>query len=155
MSNAGRKSKLTPEVVEKITGAIKMGNDNKVAAALAGISEPTYYMWLDKAKEPNARKVYVEFLESVEQAQAQAEAFAVAKVQKAANDGKWQASTWWLERKHPKRWGQTNKIKQEISGVNGEPINISVDDMRKQVLAFLNEGKNGSIHSGTDTDPTA
>ena len=155
MSEAGRKSKLTPEVIEKITSAIRMGNDNKVAAALAGISEATYYKWLTEAEKADADPLFIEFSESVTQAQAQAEARAVSLIQKASNEGRWQASSWWLERKHPERWGRNDKIRQEISGTDGEPLVLSVDEMRKSVLAFLNESKHGSINSGTDTDPTA
>lgn len=150
----GRPTKLTTETVEKITNYIKLGNDNKVAAALAGVGESTFYLWLAKAEEEDAESHYVDFLESIQQAQAAAEARAVSLVQKAATDGKWQASTWWLERKHPERWGQTNKIKQEITGADGAPLALTDDEMKAAVLGLL-RGGNGSITDRDDSETTS
>lgn len=152
---AGRPTKLTRETIDKICLAIRAGNYAKIAAQMAGIGESTYYEWLAIAKEPDCDLLFTELAESVQRAEADAEVAAVALIRQAANNGSWQAAGWLLERKSGERWGRNDKLRQEITGVNGEPISISVDDMRASVLTFLNEGKqNGSINSGTDKDST-
>jgi hypothetical protein len=150
----GRKSKLTPETTRLFVQSIKAGNDKKVAADVAGIGETTLYRWLEIADQPDAPEEYREFRESLTQAEAEAEVRAVALIRQAAEEGKWQAASWWLERKHNERWG--NKIKQEISGVNGSPITISIEEAKKAVLAYLEEGDStdGTISSGENTSTT-
>lgn len=138
-----RPSKLTKELIDTITLAIRAGNDKKVAAQLAGISESTYYSWLEQAKEPDAEPELLEFLESVEQAEAYAEVMRITRITQAADNGTWQAAAWWLERKHSERWGRNDKLRTEISGPNGQPIRIATtadEDARKAILEFLNEG---------------
>ena len=150
-----RKSKLTPEVTERIVTAIQAGNYAKVAAEMAGIGETTFYRWLEMAEEPNAHKKYREFRESIERAEAVAEVMAVARIRQAADNGTWQAASWFLERKHGERWGRNDKLRQEISGPNGSPISLSLEEAKKAVLAFLDEGEdNGLINQGTDTEQT-
>jgi hypothetical protein len=153
---AGRPTKLTQETIDKICLAIRAGNYAKIAAQMAGIGESTYYEWLSIAKEPDCDVLFTELAESIQRAEADAEVAAVALIRQAANNGSWQAAGWLLERKNGERWGRNDKLRQEITGTNGEPISVSIDDMRASVLAFLNEGKkNGSITSGTDTDSTS
>ena len=150
-----RPTKLTKEVTERICLAIRVGNHAKVAAALAGIGETTYYEWLKKSEEPNAKKEYREFRESIERAEAEAEMEAVARIRQASNNGNWKAASWYLERKHSERWGRNDKIRQEITGADGAPIAITLEEAKKAVLAFLDEGEdNGLINSGTDTTET-
>lgn len=46
----GRKSKINPERIDTIIASIERGEPNSVAAALAGISESTFYNWLDRGE---------------------------------------------------------------------------------------------------------
>jgi hypothetical protein len=151
-----RPTKLTPEVVKKIVLAINAGNYAKVAAQMAGIGETTYYRWLELSEKPNARKEYREFRESIERAEAEAEVIALTRVRQAADNGDWKAAGWFLERKHGDRWGRNDKIRQEISGVDGAPIMLSIDEAKKAVLAFLEEGETEYefINSGEDSSTT-
>lgn len=128
VSKKGRKSKLDDSRREKLLKAIRVGNDKKVACALAGISETTLYRWLELAQKKNARAELREFRELLERAEAEAEVLKVSRIAQAADNGRWQAAAWWLERKHPERWGQQTKIKAEVSGPNGEPIAISIEE---------------------------
>ena len=148
-----RPSKLTEDVINRILLSIRVGNDKKVAAAMAGISESTLYSWLEQAKKPDAEPEFLEFLESLTQAEAEAEINAVGRIRQAADNGRWQASAWWLERKYGERWGRNDKIRQEISGPNGAPLILSIEDAKKAVLAYLDEGdsKDGFINSGSDS----
>jgi hypothetical protein len=150
-----RPTKLTKEVTDKICLAIRAGNYAKVAAAMAGVGETTYYRWLELSEESNAKKEYREFRESIERAEAEAEVAAIARIRQAADNGDWKAAGWYLERKHGERWGRNDKLRQEITGANGEPIALSLEEAKKAVLAFLDEGEdNGLINTRTDTEET-
>ena len=133
----GRPTDLTPQAQAKIVLAIVGGNDNKVAAAHAGIGESTFYAWLDRGRKELARLAassrakpkasetpFVEFLEAIQKAQADAETRNVALIAKAAQDGTWTAAAWWLERKYPERWGR--KDRHEVTGKDGNDITITV-----------------------------
>ena len=54
---AGRPTDLTPAVQARIVQAIVGGNDNKVAAAYAGIGESTFYAWLERGRKERAAAV--------------------------------------------------------------------------------------------------
>jgi len=141
----GRKSKLDKDRQDKLLKAIRVGNDKKVACALAGISEATLYRWLEQSREKNATEQLREFRESFERVEAEAEVLKVSRIAQAADNGRWQAAAWWLERKYPERWAQQTKIKAELSGPDGKPIAISVEEARKIVLEMLNEGESSGL----------
>lgn len=150
-----RKLKITQDTTDKICLAIRAGNYAKVAAEMAGIGETTYYRWLELGQKEGASKVYREFWESIKRAEADAEVAAVALIRQAANNGTWQAASWLLERKHGERWGRNDKLRQEITGANGSPVVLSIEDARKAVLAFLDEGdKDEPVDTGADTTET-
>lgn len=120
---AGRRSKLTPELVQAFTDALVEGNCIETAAALAGISHTTYYRWLEAGRKAKAGAFW-EFCEAVKKAEAKAEADRVRRIQTAGKDGNWQADAWWLERRRPERWGRRER--HELSGLGGEAITILV-----------------------------
>lgn len=80
---AGRKSKFTPEVVKKITDALRVGNTRKAAAEASGISESLFYEWIKKG-EAARNGPFLEFLEAVTRAEAECEVQNVAIIKKAA-----------------------------------------------------------------------
>lgn len=130
----GRPTKLTPELQEEICAAIRAGNYIEPSAARAGVDKSSLYSWFKKAgveldrvrrgrdKGRNCRvsarlQPYVDFLEAVKKAEAEAEARDVAIIAKAALK-QWQAAAWRLERKHYTRWGRKQAIeyKEEKRG---------------------------------------
>jgi len=139
VAKRGRKSKLDNDRRDKLLKAIRYGNDKKIACAFAGISEATLYRWLEQAQKKNARAELREFRESLERAEAEAEVIKISRVTQAADNGRWQAAAWWLERKHPERWGQQTRIKAELSGPDGAPITFAIEEARKVVLEMLEE----------------
>jgi len=148
---AGRKLTLTTELIDRICLAIRAGNYAKVACEMVGIGESTYYHWLELAEKPNAKPIYRELLESIKRAEAEAEVQSVALIKQAAQEGKWQAATWYLERKHNDRWGRKDTLTQQITGANGESLFAVVDEARKSVLDFLGEDEEDeSISIGED-----
>ena len=94
----GRPSKYNEANAKKITDAVRVGATYKLACSYAGISDETFANW---------RKRYPEF----EQALVEAEGGAVVKwlalIDKAAQDGTWQAAAWKLERRYPREYGRT------------------------------------------------
>jgi len=150
-----RPTKLTPELQENIVMAINAGNYSKVAAEMVGIGETTFYRWMEEGAKPDGKKEYREFRESIKRAEAQAEVVSVARIRQAANEGTWQAAAWYLERKHGDRWGRNDKVRQEISGPEGAPVSLTIEDAKKAVLAFLGEGEDEFITEGADSTTTA
>jgi transposase len=93
-----RPSKYTPEVVKRVTDAIKLGATYELAAAYAGIAESTFYDW--QAKKP-------EFSEAVKSAEGTAAVGWLARIEQAASAGNWTAAAWKLERRYPEMYGRT------------------------------------------------
>ena len=118
----GRKPKLNPDTQERIVSAIAAGNYNSVAAQYGGISEGTFYRWMEQGEKASSG-LYHEFHEAVKKAESQAEVRNVAIIERAAQDT-WQAAAWWLERKHFARWGRKERI--EATGKDGQPLIIRV-----------------------------
>jgi hypothetical protein len=116
-----RRSKLTPEVQQRICDAVVIGATYEHAAAYGGIAQSTLYEWL-KAKP--------EFSEALKAAEARAVVGWLAKIEKAASDGTWQAAAWKLERRYPNVFGRT--VQQvEHSGPGAEPLTIRIVDERE------------------------
>jgi transposase len=117
------KTKLTPEVQDRIVAALRAGNYQETAAAYAGISAKTFYEWLNRGEsEEPKEEAFRNFREAVEKAKADAEVRDIALIDKAAHDGSWQAAAWKLERKFPNRWGRVTRT--EISGPEGKPVEV-------------------------------
>lgn len=95
---AGRKTKYTPETIEKLLQAIRMGATYDLACKYAGISFELFCQW---------RNEKVDFLDAVKEAEGQAAYGWLEKIEKAANDGNWQAAAWKLERRYPRDYGKT------------------------------------------------
>jgi len=108
---AGRNSKLTPDRQERICDALRNGNTRRVAAILGGISEATFYNWVERANPEHAeyQEKYLQFLEAVKEAEADAEADSVQGIKLAARNS-WQAHAWFLERKNPKDWARREHV---------------------------------------------
>jgi hypothetical protein len=105
-----RKTKYTPEVVKKLTDAIKLGATYQLACGYAGISFETFNEW---------RKAKPEFSEQVSLAEGSGAVTWLAKIEKAASVGTWQAAAWKLERRYPQEYGRTV---QEHQGKDGTPL---------------------------------
>ena len=97
-----RNTTLTHSKIREITEHIKTGNFTVVACRLAGVSERTYYHWLERRKEPEDG-IYSELYNAIKKAEAEREAALVHKLAKS-NDLK--ATMWMLERIAPERWGR-------------------------------------------------
>jgi transposase len=92
-----RKTKLTPDTIQRITQAIAMGATYELASKYGGIHESTFYEWMNTKNE---------FSDAVKKAEGQAAVGWLAKIEKAANEGEWQAAAWKLERRYPQSYGR-------------------------------------------------
>ena len=147
-----RPSKLTPEVQENICNWLKLGYYQEDAAIMAGISPSTYYEWMKKGEServalesgedmlalpdtslpapedgtPEVELVFpfMEFSEAVKKARAEAEGAHIKNIRKAADNGVWQASAWFLERSHPKKWGKRSQL--DLVAENDEPVQFEI-----------------------------
>lgn len=117
--------KLDAALIEKAHKLISEGHYAVVVCSYLGISEAIYYKWIQKAKEDlsnNKKSIYIEFFESIKEAEAKAEMRHLQNITKAAIDGTWQASAWFLERKHKDKW--SNKQEVQLSGDDDKPIKV-------------------------------
>jgi transposase len=142
------KSKLTPERQSRIVEALSNGNYIETSARYAGITPQGMYKWINRGNTERQRiadgetpkqseRIYVDFVEAVEKARATAEMRNVSLIQKAAIDGTWQASAWFLERSYPKRWGRSDRV--EHTGADGGPVEVAVslDELESKVVELL------------------
>ena len=135
-------TKFNNETCHKIIQALEAGNYRKTAAALAGVSESTFYSWIDKAKQRKTGK-YVEFLESVKKAEEKAKAYHLQQIRKASENGSWQASAWYLERKHPNEWGRKQQVDMKAEVKSEVKTRISFSN-KTQISILEEEGYDGS-----------
>jgi hypothetical protein len=103
------KSKLTPEIKDKIGTNITLGMPLKFAAQAAGISESTFYEWMSRG-EKEKKGQFSEFSEYIKECQSKAVQLHLKLITKAAKDGSWQASAWILERRHPEEFGRRDRV---------------------------------------------
>ena len=149
--SAGRKTALLDVTKEQsLLDYIRIGTPVRKAVTASGIAEKTFYNWMSRglaererlsismtAKSNPTEVVFLQFLQRVEQARAEAIAKKVAVIAKSGNDGDWRAAAWWLERQVPEEFGKTEKF--EIGGNNGDPIKIQVEmgDLEDKIAKVL------------------
>lgn len=117
----GRKHGLTAEVARTIVDALEAGAFQRDAAHAAGISEATYYRWLQAGAQPDAHPELREFYEAATRARARAKVDALKRVRCAMGD-EWRAAAWYLERSYPAEYG---RVRVEHSGPDGGPLEFA------------------------------
>jgi len=131
-------SKLTPDTQARIVQALRLGATFELAAQYGGVSYDTFNNWrkrgeaeLDRMARARKRTdadpdelPFVQFFEATKAAEADAVVGWLAKIEKAASDGNWQAAAWKLERRYPRDYGRTV---QEHSGPGGGAVTIRIE----------------------------
>src|SRR3972149_2762024 len=122
-----RPTKLTEDTQTRIVQAITMGATYELAAQYGGVAYNTFNEWLKKGNNGNGdgtnTKRYQEFYEAVKKAEGNAVVGWLAKIEKAANEGNWQAAAWKLEPRYPQDYGRRVI---EAQGKDGGAIPIAV-----------------------------
>lgn len=130
-----RPTKLTPNTQKQITQALRMGATYDLACKFAGISYQSFRNWITRAEDELTRvsentrasirkgeQPYIELFEAVQKAEGDAAIGWLAKIEKAANEGNWQAAAWKLERRYSKHY---NRNHTEHTGADGGAIQWS------------------------------
>lgn len=128
---------LTEELVETLVSTIRAGAYVETAAAFCGISKDTFYRWLRLAESDQSTEILSKLSYAVKKAMAEAELRDINVIDKAAQEGVWQAAAWRLERKYNDRWGRQTKIQLEHSGPDGKPIEVT--DRGNQLKRILTD----------------
>jgi transposase len=135
-----RPTKHTPEIIAKIIEAIKMGATYELAAGYAGVSYETLRQWMrDKPA----------FLEDMKRAEGTAAMVWLAKIERAASDGNWQAAAWKLERRHPEMYGR-NVVVNEHHGE--QQIRVIMDSAWRGEPQVIEEAIPQIAASATDSE---
>jgi len=110
----GRKLKIEDDIQQRLLEAIERGLTIADACIYAGISEKTYYNWLNKdislIKDEKERERFVQFLQSLKKAQSECQMYCLDFLMK---DKSWQSKAWVLERRFPDRWAKKDMTLNE------------------------------------------
>lgn len=93
-----------------------MGAYKEVACQVAGIDYSTFAEWIRRGEGRDRRKCtkeYADFAEVVTQAITDAEMTLITRVRNASAED-WRAASWMLERRHPERWSNMQRVKIEV-----------------------------------------
>lgn len=104
-----KQSKWTPEIWDKILGALRLGNTRSAAVGYAGVTQRTFYVWMERSEE---------LRDQVMQAEAHAEVRVVTRLQKSIIDGSVQAQLEWLKRRRRKDWGDHMGMDMSVTIAN-------------------------------------
>lgn len=138
---------LGPSIVD----LIRAGMRPSMAAQAAGIAKSTVSGWIKRGSEEQWRiengetpkeieKPYLEFVQSMMKAEAEAQAGLVVSWFREARQGDWKAAQAFLSKRWPDEWGDSNTMKVEVSGIGGGPIQAQVyhsmeeDEARKRAV---------------------
>lgn len=93
----GRPTKLTRPLITKICDGVRNGLTNKDAATVSGVSEPTFYRWIERADGADEDPIYREFSKQLKEALSDFQDVHLANIRAAA------LKTKLKKRKHVKR----------------------------------------------------
>lgn len=121
---AGRPSKLTPELQEKLCGFLRQGRFLRHACAECNVDEATVQRWLSDAESDGASLELVEFRDACARARADGEKVHLDAMETMVLEKlDWKQRAWLLERLNPRAYHLTNKT--ELSGPDGGAIQVS------------------------------
>jgi len=115
--------------MEKLIEALRSGNYRIDACCAAGIHYNTLLAW-EKKGESQKSGEYVEFLEALRRAEAEAVVSNIEVITNAATSGDWRAAAWFLEHKYPNNWARLDKraIEGMIPDTNKDVIEERVKE---------------------------
>jgi len=115
-----RTGKLTPELQTKICALIAAGATYELACGKCRIDRKTYYNWRQLGKD-NPESIYGALARDAGFAEVDAEALMVETL---LNHKDWHSTAWIMKNRWPQKY--RDKVEQEVSGPNGEPISMSM-----------------------------
>lgn len=121
----GARGKYTPERVERILEALRLGATHELACLHAGIHRDTLYEWMNSKDD---------FSDRIKEAEGAGAIGWLDKIEKAANDGNWQAAAWKLERRYPRQYG---RMVHELTGKDDGPVQVEITDARAKLAELI------------------
>lgn len=121
---AGRKTKLTPELIKEIASYVRDGSFYKDAAMLAGIDNSSFHKYRNLGEQDlkdGKETIYTEFINTLRRAEAEAKAEAIRYIQRSDD---WKARAWYLERKYSDEYSLKQKI--EHSSDEEKPLRVTL-----------------------------
>lgn len=114
--------------MKKLIDALRSGSYRIDACRAAGIHYNTLLAW-EKKGESQQSGEYVDFLEALRMAEAEAVVSNVEVITKAAQGGDWRAAAWFLEHKYPNNWARLEKraVEDFIPDTNRDVIKERVE----------------------------
>lgn len=133
------------DLQRQIIANIEKGHYLDVAAGMAGVSPRLAAEWMARGAEDESAgredSLYLAFRRAVLQAQASIEASLLEVVSAAAQEGKWQAASWLLERLRPRRYQKRTGWVQSVKASSEQaPLRV----VSLQDVARLEPGGSGS-----------
>lgn len=132
-----RRTDLTPEALKRITDAIRLGAPYLLAAQYGGVSKGKFSHWMKRGEAaielsekleqpiPLEDAPYADFVDAVHKAEGDALIGWLAKIEREANEGSWQAAAWKAERRYPNDFGKS-VVRNEVVGDEGGPVQVKV-----------------------------
>jgi hypothetical protein len=127
-----RKTRLTPQLRDEIVRHVRDGNFIEPSARACGVSHSTLYLWLQLGRA--GRKPYVDFVDLLEQAEAEAEIAVVAHV-RSAIPSTWRAGFRWLESRTG-RW-RLRDVSPQLQVVMNQSVGTDADNRADSLSAYL------------------
>ena len=135
---AGRPSKFTKEITDKLLYAIRLGAYYEMACNYAGVSYDVFRRWIIDS-QANEDSPYRDFCDALKEAEGESGVKALEVIHKAMESEVWQSAAWRLERRHHKHFSANTAI-IELAG--------EISDMKDRMKKGVSNGKVVSIKKG-------
>ena len=78
-------------------------------------------------------------MQLVKKAEEKAKAYHLQQIRKASENGSWQASAWYLERKHPQEWGRRQQIDMDaqVKAKVQNDVTVNIHDEIKEAEDYF------------------
>ena len=150
-----KKSKLTPELIEKMSGIMAQGHYFITACNACNIDKTTAYKWINQGEldlTNNVESLNTNLINSLKKAESDAEQALLAVVKEKAINGKeWIPAMTILERRHPERWGRKDRSLIQIDEHKTVTI-TNVEVIKDYGRGMMVEGEAKEILAPGDKD---
>ncbi|BAQ84817.1 putative DNA binding protein [uncultured Mediterranean phage uvMED] len=110
----------------RLLQAIRLGSYIEHACFYAGIDSSTFRKWRQKAEKDI--EPYKSFWKEVQLAESEAIMRRLARIEKVAEEGNWQADAWVLERKYPDKFGRRDRLSVNLDPNKPVEVNLEWSD---------------------------
>lgn len=125
------KPKLTEELSKEAIRLVRSGASNADVIAWLGVADSTFYRWIQQPKTSAEHKLS----EGMKKAETERKLWHLQRIHKAAEDGDWKASAWYLERRYPREYARTQRTIEMSRGseIEDDALSKSLEELGKQM----------------------